>query len=207
MPTADSAVHLAWVDIAPVIEPRNAGPEAHVRRVFDLRDHRRGRPGASGLSHPRARGGRRLAGHLAVAALGSGNAARARRHPRARWLVGHAAGPARGRQAVRRAWTLVERGGGAAHRLRDRRGGRAVAHAARGRVTDDRVVRVLEEVRDLQRQLLAAYGQALENQREAIRTQRETTRRARLMLGVVGVILLFVFVMVVVLLRYVLRHY
>jgi len=74
-------------------------------------------------------------------------------------------------------------------------------------VTDDRVVRVLEEVRDLQRQLLAAYGQALENQREAIRTQRETTRRARLMLGVVGVILLFVFVMVVVLLRYVLRHY
>lgn len=74
-------------------------------------------------------------------------------------------------------------------------------------MTDDRVVRVLEEVRDLQRQLLAAYGQALENQREAIRTQRETTRRARLMLGVVGVILLFVFVMVVVLLRYVLRHY
>jgi hypothetical protein len=74
-------------------------------------------------------------------------------------------------------------------------------------MTDDRVVQVLEEVRDLQRQLLAAYGQALENQREAIRTQRETARRARMMLGVVGVILLFVFVMVVVLLRYVLRHY
>jgi len=72
---------------------------------------------------------------------------------------------------------------------------------------DDRVVQVLEEVRDLQRQLLAAYGEALENQREAIRTQREAARRARLMLGVVGVILLFVFVMVVVLLRYVLRHY
>lgn len=74
-------------------------------------------------------------------------------------------------------------------------------------MTDERVVQVLEEVRDLQRQLLAAYGQALENQREAIRTQRETTRRARMLLGVVGVILLFVFVMVVVLLRYVLRHY
>jgi hypothetical protein len=74
-------------------------------------------------------------------------------------------------------------------------------------MTDDRVVQVLEEVRDLQRQLLAAYGQALENQREAIRTQRETARRARMMLGVVGVILLFVFVMVVVLLRYVLRHF
>jgi type VI protein secretion system component VasF len=74
-------------------------------------------------------------------------------------------------------------------------------------MTDDRVVQVLEEVRDLQRQLLAAYGQALENQREAIRTQRETARRARMMLGVVGVILLFVFAMVVVLLGYVLRHY
>lgn len=74
-------------------------------------------------------------------------------------------------------------------------------------MSDDRVVQVLEEVRDLQRQLLAAYGQALENQREAIRTQREAARRARTMLGVVGVILLFVFVMVVVLLRYVLRHY
>ena len=74
-------------------------------------------------------------------------------------------------------------------------------------MTDERVVQVLEEVRDLQRQLLAAYGQALENQREAIRTQRETTRRARMLLGVVGIILLFVFVMVVVLLRYVLRHY
>jgi hypothetical protein len=74
-------------------------------------------------------------------------------------------------------------------------------------VTDDRVVRVLEEVRDLQRQLLAAYGQALENQREAIRTQQEAAQRARVMLRVVGVILAIVFVMVLVLLRYVLRHY
>ena len=74
-------------------------------------------------------------------------------------------------------------------------------------MTDDRVVQVLEEVRDLQRQLLAAYGQALENQREAIRTQREGVRRARILLGVVGVILLFVFVMVMVMLRYIVRHY
>jgi CHASE3 domain sensor protein len=74
-------------------------------------------------------------------------------------------------------------------------------------VTDERVIQVLEEIRELQRQLLAAYGQALENQREAIRTQREAARRARILLGVVGVILLFVFTMVVVLMRYVLRHY
>jgi hypothetical protein len=74
-------------------------------------------------------------------------------------------------------------------------------------MADDRVVQVLEEVRDLQRQLLAAYGHALENQREAIGMQREGVRRARLLLGVIGVILAIVFVMAVVLLRYVLRHY
>jgi hypothetical protein len=74
-------------------------------------------------------------------------------------------------------------------------------------MADDRVVQVLEEVRDLQRQLLAAYGQALDNQREAIRTQREGVRRARLLLVAIGVILGIVFVMTLVLLRYVLRHY
>jgi uncharacterized membrane protein YidH (DUF202 family) len=68
-------------------------------------------------------------------------------------------------------------------------------------------VQVLEEVRDLQRQLLAAYGQALDNQREAIRTQREGVRRARLLLIGIGVILAFVFIMVLVLFRYILRHY
>jgi hypothetical protein len=74
-------------------------------------------------------------------------------------------------------------------------------------MTDDRVASLLEEIRDAQRQLLAAYGQALENQQEAIRMQREGVRRARVLLGVIGVILLFVFVMVLVLLRYVVRHY
>ncbi|MGH7515531.1 MAG: hypothetical protein ACREOQ_21725 [Gemmatimonadales bacterium] len=74
-------------------------------------------------------------------------------------------------------------------------------------MADDRVVQVLEEVRDLQRQLLAAYGQALDNQREAIRTQREGVRRARLLLIGIGVILGFVFIMVLVLFRYILRHY
>jgi hypothetical protein len=74
-------------------------------------------------------------------------------------------------------------------------------------MTDDRVASLLEEIRDLQRQLLAAYGRALENQQDAIRMQREGVRRARVLLGVIGGILLFVFVMVLVLLRYVLRHY
>jgi len=74
-------------------------------------------------------------------------------------------------------------------------------------MTDDRVASLLEEIRDLQRQLLAAYGRALENQQDAIRMQREGVRRSRVLLGVIGVILLFVFVMVLVLLRYVVSHY
>jgi hypothetical protein len=74
-------------------------------------------------------------------------------------------------------------------------------------MNEDRVASLLEEIRDLQRQLLAAYGRALENQQDAIRMQREGVRRARVLLGVIGVILLFVFVMVLVLLRYVVRHY
>ena len=74
-------------------------------------------------------------------------------------------------------------------------------------MNEDRVASLLEKIRDLQRQLLAAYGRALENQQDAIRMQREGVRRARVLLGVIGVILLFVFVMVLVLLRYVVRHY
>jgi hypothetical protein len=69
------------------------------------------------------------------------------------------------------------------------------------------VVRVLEEIRDLQRQQVEAYARALTNQQEALRLQQEGMGRARKLLGGVGVIILIVFVMVLVLLRYILRHY
>jgi hypothetical protein len=72
---------------------------------------------------------------------------------------------------------------------------------------EDRVVRVLEEIRDLQRQQVEAYARALTNQQEALRLQQEGMGRARKLLGGVGVIILIVFVMVLVLLRYILRHY
>ncbi|HEY7635548.1 MAG TPA: hypothetical protein VH763_08395 [Gemmatimonadales bacterium] len=72
---------------------------------------------------------------------------------------------------------------------------------------EDRVVRLLEEIRDLQRQHLQAYGRALENQQESIRLQRDSVGRARKLLAVIGVILAIVFIMVLVLLRYILRHY
>ena len=72
---------------------------------------------------------------------------------------------------------------------------------------DDRVVRLLEEVRDLQRQQVEAYGRALSNQEEALRRQREGIGRVRKLLAAVGIILLILLVIVVVLLRYVFQHY
>jgi len=44
-------------------------------------------------------------------------------------------------------------------------------------VDDDRIVKVLEEMRDLQRQHLAQYQEAVRNQQEAIAIQRQATRR------------------------------
>jgi type VI protein secretion system component VasF len=72
---------------------------------------------------------------------------------------------------------------------------------------EDRLVRVLEEIRDLQRRQVEAYARALANQEEALRGQRENMVRARRALGAVAVIIVIVLVMVLILLRYVLRHY
>lgn len=72
---------------------------------------------------------------------------------------------------------------------------------------DERLARVLEEIRDLQRQQVEAYGRALANQQEALRLQREGMGRARKLLAAVGVIIAIVLIMVLVLLRYILQHY
>ena len=72
---------------------------------------------------------------------------------------------------------------------------------------EDRVVQLLEEIRDLQRRQVEAYGRALENQQDAIRRQADATRRARRLLAAIGVVIAIVLVMVLVLLRYVLQHY
>jgi hypothetical protein len=72
---------------------------------------------------------------------------------------------------------------------------------------EDRVTRVLEEIRDLQRQQIETYGRVLNNQQEALRLQREGMGRARTLMVGVGVAIAFVFVIVLVLLRYVLQHY
>jgi hypothetical protein len=72
---------------------------------------------------------------------------------------------------------------------------------------EDRLARLLEEIRDLQRQQVEAYARALTNQQEALRLQREGMSRARKLLAGIGVILAIVFIMVLVLLQYILQHY
>ena len=44
---------------------------------------------------------------------------------------------------------------------------------------DDRVVRLLEEIRDLQRQHLEGYKEALQNQKDSMAFNREAQRRSR----------------------------
>ena len=72
---------------------------------------------------------------------------------------------------------------------------------------EDRLARVLEEIRDLQRQQVEAYARALTNQEEALRLQRHGMGRARKLMAAIGVIIGIVLVMALVLLRYILRHY
>ena len=50
-------------------------------------------------------------------------------------------------------------------------------------MTDERVIRLLEEIRDLQRQHIERYGEALRNQEESIRLQQAGLRRVRVILG------------------------
>jgi cell division protein FtsL len=72
---------------------------------------------------------------------------------------------------------------------------------------EDRLTRLLEEIRDLQRQQVEAYGRALNNQQEALRMQREGLGRVRKLLAGLGLVIALVLVMVLVLLRYILQHY
>jgi hypothetical protein len=72
---------------------------------------------------------------------------------------------------------------------------------------EDRLFRLLEEIRDLQRLQVEAYARALVNQQEAVRLQRDAVGRARKLLAALGVVLVIVLVMALVLLRYTLRHY
>ena len=65
-------------------------------------------------------------------------------------------------------------------------------------MTDDRVIRLLEEVRDLQREHLEHSKEALRNQTESIRMQRELSDVARNRLRFVSVLIAIVLVLLIV---------
>jgi len=67
-------------------------------------------------------------------------------------------------------------------------------------MNDDRILRVLEEMRDLQRQSTASYQLALRNQEESIKLQQQGLRRVRVILGIATVALVIVVGMLVMLL-------
>ena len=67
-------------------------------------------------------------------------------------------------------------------------------------MTDDRAIRLLEEIRDLQRQQVERYGEALRNQQESIRLQQTALRRVRIILAFATVALVIAVGMLVMLL-------
>jgi hypothetical protein len=66
-------------------------------------------------------------------------------------------------------------------------------------MTDDRAIRLLEEIRDLQRQHGERYGEALRNQQESIRLQQAGLRRVRIILAFATVALVLAVGMLVML--------
>lgn len=72
---------------------------------------------------------------------------------------------------------------------------------------EDRIARILEEIRDLQREHADAYQQALRAQAASVELQRSAVGRARRLLAALGVVIALVLVIVLVLLAYVLRRY
>jgi CHASE3 domain sensor protein len=67
-------------------------------------------------------------------------------------------------------------------------------------MSDDRIIHLLEEIRDLQRQHVDRYGEALRNQQESIRLQQAALRRVRIILGFATIVLIMAVGMLVLLL-------
>jgi CHASE3 domain sensor protein len=66
-------------------------------------------------------------------------------------------------------------------------------------MTDDRAIRLLEEIRDLQRQHVERYSEALRNQHESIRLQQAGLRRVRVILAFAAAVLVLAVGMLVLL--------
>jgi CHASE3 domain sensor protein len=57
-------------------------------------------------------------------------------------------------------------------------------------VAEEQVIKLLEEIRDLQKLHVENYKDALKNQQEAIELQRQAVRRQRTSLFVIGIVLI-----------------
>ena len=67
-------------------------------------------------------------------------------------------------------------------------------------MADERVIRLLEEIRDLQRSHAERYGEALRNQEESIRLQQAGLRRVRVVLAFATIAVVLAVTMLVLLL-------
>jgi CHASE3 domain sensor protein len=63
-------------------------------------------------------------------------------------------------------------------------------------VSDEQVIKLLEEIRDLQKLHVENYKDALKNQQESIDLQRRAARRQKITLFVAGFILLALWIFV-----------
>jgi hypothetical protein len=73
-------------------------------------------------------------------------------------------------------------------------------------MNDDRIIRLLEEIRDLQRRHAERYGEALRNQEESIKLQQAGLRRVRVVLAFATIaVILAIAMLVMLLLRVVAR--
>ena len=57
-------------------------------------------------------------------------------------------------------------------------------------MAEEQVIKLLEEIRDLQKLHVENYKDALKNQQEAIELQKQAVRRQRITLVVIGLLLL-----------------
>ena len=73
-------------------------------------------------------------------------------------------------------------------------------------MTDDRLVHLLEEIRDLQKEHAVKYGEALRNQQESIRLQQAGLRRVRMIMAFATVVLVLAVGTLVLLLMRVVAH-
>lgn len=67
-------------------------------------------------------------------------------------------------------------------------------------MSDERVIRLLEEIRDLQRQHAERYGEALRNQEQSIQLQQAGLRRVRVVLAFATIAVILAVAMLVLLL-------